>query len=250
MTRKTPETLRSARWFAPDDFRSFGHRSRMNQMGYSRRRLRRQADHRHPQHLVRPQPVPRPFQDPRRGRQARRAAGGRLSRRTAGDVALGEQGQADDHALSQFPRDGDRGTDPLASRRRRRADGRLRQDHARPDAGRDQRRRSRDLRARRADAARQLARQGARLRLGRVQILGRAPRRQHFRQGLVGDGGRHRALLRRLHDDGHGLDHDRARRRDRHEPARRLVDSGRRFQPHPHVRGRRAGASSTWSGRT
>ncbi len=35
MTRKTPETLRSARWFAPDDFRSFGHRSRMNQMGYS-----------------------------------------------------------------------------------------------------------------------------------------------------------------------------------------------------------------------
>jgi dihydroxy-acid dehydratase len=35
MTRKTPEELRSARWFAPDDFRSFGHRSRMNQMGYS-----------------------------------------------------------------------------------------------------------------------------------------------------------------------------------------------------------------------
>lgn len=35
MTRKTPDALRSARWFAPDDFRSFGHRSRMNQMGYS-----------------------------------------------------------------------------------------------------------------------------------------------------------------------------------------------------------------------
>lgn len=34
MTRKTPEDLRSARWFTPDDFRSFGHRSRMNQMGY------------------------------------------------------------------------------------------------------------------------------------------------------------------------------------------------------------------------
>jgi len=32
--RKTPEDLRSARWFAPDDLRSFGHRSRMNQMGY------------------------------------------------------------------------------------------------------------------------------------------------------------------------------------------------------------------------
>ena len=30
---KTPETLRSARWFAPDDLRSFGHRSRAMQMG-------------------------------------------------------------------------------------------------------------------------------------------------------------------------------------------------------------------------
>ena len=35
MTRKSPDSLRSARWFAPDDFRSFGQRSRMNQMGYS-----------------------------------------------------------------------------------------------------------------------------------------------------------------------------------------------------------------------
>ena len=33
--RKTPEQLRSARWFAPDDLRSFGHRSRMMQLGYS-----------------------------------------------------------------------------------------------------------------------------------------------------------------------------------------------------------------------
>jgi dihydroxy-acid dehydratase len=31
----TPETLRSARWFAPDDLRSFGHRSRIMQMGYA-----------------------------------------------------------------------------------------------------------------------------------------------------------------------------------------------------------------------
>jgi dihydroxy-acid dehydratase len=36
MARKTPDTLRSARWFAPDDFRSFGHRSRFMQMGYGR----------------------------------------------------------------------------------------------------------------------------------------------------------------------------------------------------------------------
>jgi len=35
MARKTAEQLRSARWFAPDDLRSFGHRSRMAQMGYA-----------------------------------------------------------------------------------------------------------------------------------------------------------------------------------------------------------------------
>ena len=33
--RIKPEQLHSARWFGPDDFRSFGHRSRMNQMGYT-----------------------------------------------------------------------------------------------------------------------------------------------------------------------------------------------------------------------
>jgi dihydroxy-acid dehydratase len=34
MTRKSYDQLRSARWMAPDDFRSFGHRSRTMQMGY------------------------------------------------------------------------------------------------------------------------------------------------------------------------------------------------------------------------
>ena len=32
---KAPEDLRSARWFGPADLRSFGHRSRAMQMGYS-----------------------------------------------------------------------------------------------------------------------------------------------------------------------------------------------------------------------
>lgn len=32
---KTPDQLRSTRWFAPDDLRSFGHRSRVMQMGYA-----------------------------------------------------------------------------------------------------------------------------------------------------------------------------------------------------------------------
>ena len=33
--RKVAENFRSARWMAPDDFRSFGHRSRTMQMGYA-----------------------------------------------------------------------------------------------------------------------------------------------------------------------------------------------------------------------
>ena len=33
--RKTADQLRSARWFAPDDLRSFGHRSRVMQMGFA-----------------------------------------------------------------------------------------------------------------------------------------------------------------------------------------------------------------------
>src|SRR5919107_6192895 len=32
--RKQPEDLRSHRWIGPDDLRSFGHRSRIKQMGY------------------------------------------------------------------------------------------------------------------------------------------------------------------------------------------------------------------------
>ena len=35
MTNKSPTTLRSARWFAPNDLRSSGHRSRFMQMGYA-----------------------------------------------------------------------------------------------------------------------------------------------------------------------------------------------------------------------
>lgn len=35
MIKKQPQDLRSARWFAPDDLRTFGHLSRMMQLGYS-----------------------------------------------------------------------------------------------------------------------------------------------------------------------------------------------------------------------
>ena len=35
MTRRDPSSLRSSRWFSSDSLRSFGHRSRARQMGYS-----------------------------------------------------------------------------------------------------------------------------------------------------------------------------------------------------------------------
>ena len=34
--RKTPEELRSFRWFGPDTMRGFSHRSRMMQLGFRR----------------------------------------------------------------------------------------------------------------------------------------------------------------------------------------------------------------------
>ena len=36
MPKKTPEDLRSHRWYGVKDLRSFGHRSRTAQMGYDR----------------------------------------------------------------------------------------------------------------------------------------------------------------------------------------------------------------------
>ena len=202
-------------------------------------RLPGQADHRHPQHLVRPQSLPRPLQAAGRGREARRAPGRRLPGRDAGDHALRDLHEADDDALPQPARHGDRGADPRASGRWRRADGRLRQDHARPDHGRALGRTPDDLPARRTDAARQLCRPDPRLGLRRLEVLGRAPRRQDHRQAVARRRGRHRALLRPLHDHGHRLHHDGDRRRHGPDAARRLLDPGAGRQPHPHVLGMR-----------
>ena len=177
--KKSPEKLRSARWFAPDDLRSFGHRSRMMQLGYAEEDFMGKpiigvlntwseinSCHAHFRERA---------QDVKRGV----AQAGGLRRRAA--VALGrrELHQADLDALPQHAGDGGRGDDPQPPVRRRGADGRLRQDHARPRHGRDHRRRAVDLPARRADAARELCRAGPRLGVGRLEVLGRAPRRQH-----------------------------------------------------------------------
>ncbi len=249
MTRKSPKDLRSARWFAPDDLRSFGHRSRMNQIGYDVSEfagkpvigiINTWSDfaqcHAHFKHRV---------EDVKRGVLQ---AGGfpvelpaiSLSESTVKPTTMLYRNflaMETEELIRSQPVDGvvlmggcDKTTPGLDPRR-----------HQRGRAG--------DLRAGRADAARQLARQGARLGLGRLEVLGRAARRQHLDQGLGGDGARHRAQLRRVHDHGYGIDHDRACRRAGAVPAGHLVDPGRQFQPRAHVLGGGAAHRSTWFGR-
>ena len=79
----------------------------------------------------------------------------------------------------------------------------------------------------------------ARLRQRRVEILGRAARRQHQRVRLAGSGRGHRAFVRPLHDDGHGVDDDLGRGDARAHAAGRGVDPRRRCQPSAH--GERSG---------
>ena len=239
MTRKKPEDLRSHRWLGVADMRSFGHRSRLRQIGYDADDWQRQAGDRHHQHLERDQSVPRAPALARRERQARRAAGRRLPDRAAGDLAVGNLRQAVDHDVPQLPRHGDRGAAAQPSARRRGADGRLRQDHAGPGHGRDQHGHPGDLHSGRPDAARQLERPISRLRLRRLEILDREARRQHHRRRLERDRGRHRPLVRHLHGDGHGRDHDGDHRGARPGAARRVVDPGGRRQSSAHVRRRR-----------
>ena len=115
----------------------FGHRSRMMQMGYAPEDYVGQAGDRasstpgrdiNPCHAHFKQRV----EDVKRGVLQ---AGGFPVELPAISLSR-ELRQADHHALSQHAGDGDRGADPLASGRRRGADGRLRQDHARPADGR------------------------------------------------------------------------------------------------------------------
>ncbi len=132
MTKKkiTPDQLRSARWFAPDDLRSFGHRSRTMQMGYAPEEWKdrpiiailntwsdAQPCHMHFKSRV---------DDVKRGILM---AGGLPLELPA--LSLSESLlEADHDALSQSAGDGRRGAVAQPSRRRRGADGRLRQDHA------------------------------------------------------------------------------------------------------------------------
>ena len=158
MARKRPEDLRSSslvRGERPALFRpSLAHGAD----GLRTRRLRGQAGDRDHQHLERHQRLPHAFQAAGRGGEARRVGGGRLSGRIAGDDAVRAVPEADDDDVSQLSGDGGGGGFALLSCRRRGADGRLRQDHARAAHGRDLDESPGDLHAGGPDAARQLAR--------------------------------------------------------------------------------------------
>ena len=206
--RKRPDELRSARWFGPADLRSFGHRTRAMQMGYSPEEwtgkpviaiLNTWSDLQ-PCHMHFKQRV----DDVKRGVLM---AGGFPVELPA--LSMSESylkptsmlyrnmlAMEAEELLRSHPIDG------------RGPDGRLRQVHAGPAARRDVDGRAGDLPAGRPHAARQLAGQGAGLGLRLVEILGRAARRQDHRPGLARRRGRHRALLRHLHDDGHRLHDD------------------------------------------
>ena len=86
-------------------------------------------------------------------------------------------------------------------------------------------------------------------RLRRLEVLGREARRQHHRRAMACHRGRHRALARPLHDDGHRVDDDFRRRSDGLHAARRGVDSRRRFAPRAHGGRNGPPRSSTWCGR-
>ena len=69
-------------------------------------------------------------------------------------------------------------------------------------------------------------------------------------RAVAGGRGRHRALARPLHDDGHGIDDDLGRRGAGLHAAGRGVDPRGRFAPCAHGDRDRARASSRWCGRT
>ena len=114
--RKTYDQLRSARWFAPDDLRAFGHRSRLMQMGYAPEDwvgrpviaiLNTWSDL-NPCHTHFKQRV----EDVKRGVLQ---AGG-FPMELPAHLAVGELRQADDDALPQHAGDGRRGAAARAIR--------------------------------------------------------------------------------------------------------------------------------------
>ena len=174
-----PEDLRSARWFPPDDLRSFGHRSRMNQMGYAATitPASRSSASSTPGRDINPchTHFKQRVEDVKRGVWQ---AGGFPVELPA--ISLSEHfmkpttmlyrnllAMEAEELIRSHPVDGA----VLMGGCDKTTPGLIMGATSAGAAG--------DLRAGRTDAARQLARQDARLRHRRLEILGRAPRRQH-----------------------------------------------------------------------
>ena len=208
MTRKKPEDLRSHRWFGATDLRSFGHRSRAMQMGYGREDFMGKPvvaiintwsdlNTCHSHLRTRAEEVKRgvwqaggfPVELPALSLSEQFVKPTTMLYRNLLAIEVEE-------LLRSHPIDGAvllGGCDKTTPGDR----------HGRPlDGPAD------DLPAGRADDARPFRRQHSRLRLGRVEILGREGSRQHHDRAVERHGGRHRALGRHLHDDGHRRDDD------------------------------------------
>ena len=164
-------------------------------IGHRRRRDRREAGHRDPQHLERHQPVPHAPAGACPGRQARRLGGGRVPRRDARGDAVGDLPEAHPDALPEPAGNGHRGDTPLLPLRRGGPAGRLRQDHAGALDGGGERRPARDLRAGRTDAHGTLARRVIGQWHRHVALLGRKARRDVGRSRVEHPRGRARRAL-------------------------------------------------------
>ncbi len=178
-----PRRLRSQEWYGGISRDAIYHRGWMKNQGYPQRPVRRPPGHRHPEHVVRPDALQRPP-----ARTGRKGEGGRLgsrgfSGRGAGVLGLGKHLPPDRDDVSQPRRARDRGNHSRPADGRRRAAGRLRQDHAVADDGRGVHRYSVDRRHRRADAERLFPGRTRRVRHASVEILG-------SREGRRDDAGR------------------------------------------------------------
>ena len=132
--KKSPEQLRSYRWFGPETLRGFSHRSRMKQLGYGSEDFAgkpvigivntwSEINPCHAHLRERAEAVKRGVWQ----------AGGFPVEIPA--ISLAETFMKPAHALPQPAGHGHRGSAAQPSHRRRGADGRLRQNHARPADG-------------------------------------------------------------------------------------------------------------------
>ena len=239
MTRKKPEDLRSHRWYGAQDMRSFGHRSRTKQMGFSAEDYTGKPVIAIINTFSDANPCHHHFKsrvdDVKRGIFQ---AGGfplEMPAMSLGEPFMKPTTMIYRNLLS---------IDVEELLRANPVDGAVLMggcDKTVPamlmGCGVDEP--ARDLHAGGPDAARQLARQDAGLGLGRLEVLGGKARGQHRRQGVGRDRGRHRAFLRHLHDDGHGLDDGVGGRSAGHDDAGCGRDPGGRFRPSAHGGGLR-----------